>query len=135
MRVVLLGPYPPPHGGVQTHIAALRTRVLERGDECHVIGLTRHRDSKDANVFYPTSALGVMRMLWTSGYDVIHLHVGGNLSSRLLGLAFFCTLVRGARTVFTVLNAAAMTYVAAFITSVLTLLYFLMRSGLFGGRR
>lgn len=34
-----------------------------------------------------------------------------------------------------VLNAAAMTYVAAFVSSVLTLLYFLMKSGLLGGRR
>jgi len=34
-----------------------------------------------------------------------------------------------------VLNAAAMTYVAAVITSVLTLLYYLWRAGVFGGRR
>ena len=34
-----------------------------------------------------------------------------------------------------VLNAAAMTYVAAAISTLLTLLYFLMRSGLLGGRR
>jgi Zn-dependent membrane protease YugP len=34
-----------------------------------------------------------------------------------------------------VLGAAAMTYVAAFISSLLTLLYFLMRSGLLGGSR
>ena len=34
-----------------------------------------------------------------------------------------------------VLNAAALTYVAAALTAVLQLLYFLMRSGLFGGRR
>ena len=34
-----------------------------------------------------------------------------------------------------VLNAAALTYVAAVITTLLTLLYFLMRSGLLGGRR
>ena len=33
-----------------------------------------------------------------------------------------------------VLNAAAMTYVAAVISTLLTLLYFLMRSGLLGGR-
>ena len=33
-----------------------------------------------------------------------------------------------------VLNAAALTYVAATLTSVLTLLYFLFRSGLLGGR-
>ena len=34
-----------------------------------------------------------------------------------------------------VLNAAAMTYVAAFVTSLITLLYFLHRAGLLGGRR
>lgn len=34
-----------------------------------------------------------------------------------------------------VLNAAALTYVAATITAILTLLYWLMRSGLLGGRR
>ena len=34
-----------------------------------------------------------------------------------------------------VLNAAALTYVAATLTSVLTLLYFLFRSGLLGGHR
>lgn len=34
-----------------------------------------------------------------------------------------------------VLNAAALTYVAAVITSLLTLLYYLLRAGLLGGRR
>ena len=34
-----------------------------------------------------------------------------------------------------VLNAAALTYVAATITAILQLLYFLYRSGLLGGRR
>jgi Zn-dependent membrane protease YugP len=34
-----------------------------------------------------------------------------------------------------VLNAAALTYVAAAVSSLMTLLYFLMRSGLLGGRR
>jgi Zn-dependent membrane protease YugP len=39
------------------------------------------------------------------------------------------------RAVGKVLNAAALTYVAATISSVMTLLYFLYRSGLLGGRR
>jgi hypothetical protein len=34
-----------------------------------------------------------------------------------------------------VLNAAALTYVAAAVSTLLTLLYFLLRSGLLGGRR
>ena len=39
------------------------------------------------------------------------------------------------REVGKVLNAAALTYVAATLTAVLTLLYYLVRSGLIGGRR
>jgi hypothetical protein len=34
-----------------------------------------------------------------------------------------------------VLNAAAMTYVAATVSAILTLLYYLWRAGLIGGRR
>ena len=34
-----------------------------------------------------------------------------------------------------VLNAAALTYVAAAVSTLMTLLYFLFRSGLLGGRR
>ncbi|HEY8105547.1 MAG TPA: zinc metallopeptidase [Gemmatimonadales bacterium] len=34
-----------------------------------------------------------------------------------------------------VLNAAALTYVAAVVSTLMTLLYYLMRAGLFGGRR
>jgi Zn-dependent membrane protease YugP len=39
------------------------------------------------------------------------------------------------REVAKVLNAAALTYVAATLTGILTLLYFLFRAGAFGGRR
>jgi Zn-dependent membrane protease YugP len=39
------------------------------------------------------------------------------------------------REVGRVLNAAALTYVAATLTSILTLLYFLFRAGLLGGGR
>ncbi len=34
-----------------------------------------------------------------------------------------------------VLNAAALTYVAAMISTLMTLLYFLIRAGILGGRR
>ena len=39
------------------------------------------------------------------------------------------------RGVDAVLNAAALTYVAAAVSTLMTLLYFLVRSGLLGGRR
>ena len=100
MHIVLLGPYPPPHGGVQTHIVALREYLLSRGDACSVINITRHRSAADPGVHHPTSALGVIALLRSLRPDVIHLHVGGPLPHRVLALALACTLL-APRSVFT----------------------------------
>jgi len=56
-RVLQLGPYPPPYGGVQTHVVALRRFLLERGIACDVINITRRRGADDAGVHYPATAL------------------------------------------------------------------------------
>lgn len=69
-------------------------------------------------------------------FQLVTLPVEFNASSRAVALIQELGIVRsseadGARRV---LNAAAMTYVAAAIQSLLTLLYFLMRLGVFGGR-
>ena len=70
-------------------------------------------------------------------FQVVTLPVEFNASSR----AKLLLVNRGIITdrervgVDKVLNAAAMTYVAAVVSTLLTLLYFLLRSGLLGGRR
>jgi len=70
-------------------------------------------------------------------FQIVTLPVEFNASSRAKRLVVESGIVypdeRGG--IDAVLNAAAMTYVAAVITTLLTLLYFLMRSGLLGGRR
>ena len=43
MIVLQLGPYPPPHGGVQTNIVAIREHLRRHGMGAPVINLTRHR--------------------------------------------------------------------------------------------
>ena len=45
MKVLLFGPYPPPHGGVQTHLVALRDFLQRRNIECGVVNLTRFRQA------------------------------------------------------------------------------------------
>ena len=100
MHIVILGPYPPPHGGVQTHIVALREYLLSRGDSCSVINITRHRIAMDPGVHHPTSALGLLAVLRSLRPDVVHLHVGGTLPRRVLALALACTLL-APRSVFT----------------------------------
>jgi glycogen synthase len=101
MRVVLLGPYPPPHGGVQTNLVAIRRYLRESGFSCAVINLTRFRRTEGDEVFYPRNAPELMRLLLRDRYDIIHLHIGGNLSTRLVALCFFCSLIPWSRTVLT----------------------------------
>lgn len=101
--VLQLGPYPPPHGGVQTNLVAIRERVrrLYGKDAAPVINLTRHRREHADDVYYPRSAFEVVRLLLAISADIIHLHVGGHLTARLLGLCLVCSLIPGTRTVLT----------------------------------
>ena len=103
MVVLQLGPYPPPHGGVETNLVAVRRHVQHRfGDAAApVINLTRHRHERSEGVHYPSSPVQVIKLLLTIPADVIHLHIGGNLSRRLLALCLVCSLIPGRRTVLT----------------------------------
>ena len=101
MRVVQLGPYPPPHGGVQTNLVAIREYLRRHGHACDAINLTRFRREDADGVYYPVGAVALMRLLWRLPADILHLHFGGDLTPRLLGLALFCTLLPGRKTVLT----------------------------------
>ena len=63
MKVVQLGPYPPPHGGVQTNLVAIREYLLRRGIACPVINLTRFRSQTQEDVYYPANAIEVVSLL------------------------------------------------------------------------
>jgi glycosyltransferase involved in cell wall biosynthesis len=101
MRVVQLGPYPPPHGGVQTNLVAIRDYLRQTGHSCDAINLTRFRGPEADGVYHPASAQALMRLLWRLPADILHLHFGGDLSNRLLGLLAACTLLPGRKTVLT----------------------------------
>jgi glycosyltransferase involved in cell wall biosynthesis len=101
MKVLQMGPYPPPHGGVQTNLVALRKYLLERDIACPVINLTRYRREERDGIYYPKTSLDVLKLLLRLEYDVIHLHVGGDFSPRHAGVLLLCTLLPGKKTVFT----------------------------------
>ncbi|MGB0011138.1 MAG: glycosyltransferase [Candidatus Sulfotelmatobacter sp.] len=101
MRVLQLGPYPPPHGGVQSNLVAIRTFLRRQNVPCAVINITRHRKPDSDEVYYPKSAASLIQLLLRLDYDVVHLHVGGMLSRRLLSLALVCTLMRRSKSVMT----------------------------------
>jgi hypothetical protein len=80
---------------------------------------------------------GVLMFATTTLFTLVTLPVEFDASRRALatlesGGVMPADEIAGARRV---LNAAALTYVAAFVTSLLTLLYWLVRLGLLGGRR
>ncbi len=101
MRVLQLGPYPPPHGGVQSNLVAIRTFLRQRDIPCAVINITRHRQVDADDVYYPENAVQLVGLLLRLKYDVLHLHLGGMLSRRLLSLGLVCTLQPGSRSVMT----------------------------------
>lgn len=101
MRVLLLGPYPPPHGGVETNLVAIRRFLRKRGVACAVVNITRHRKQEADEIYYPGNALELLGLLFRLRYDLLHLHVGGILSHRVLCLGLVCSLVPGKKTVFT----------------------------------
>jgi glycogen(starch) synthase len=101
MRVLLLGPYPPPHGGVETNLVAIRRFLHQQGIPCAVINITRHRKQEVDEIYYPRNTAELVGRLFSLRYDVLHLHVGGLLSRRVLGLALVCNIVPGKKTVFT----------------------------------
>ncbi len=70
-------------------------------------------------------------------FQLVTLPVEFDASARAKQLAFDQGLVTASERdgMSRVLSAAAMTYVAAVVSTLLTLLYFLLRAGLLGGRR
>ena len=85
----------------------------------------------------PLLLLGILAFSLIVVFQFITLPVEFNASSRAKRLCVEAGIVDEEERVGVdrVLNAAALTYLAAFASSLLTLLYYLWRAGLIGGRR
>jgi glycosyltransferase involved in cell wall biosynthesis len=80
---------------------AIRNFLLEHGNPCEVINITRHRRADTDGIYYPKNAAQLIRLLLLLRYDVIHLHIGGELTLRLLGLSLVCCMKPGSKSVLT----------------------------------
>ena len=102
MRILQLGPYPPPHGGVQTHLKAIHDRLQTGGHLAMVAAITRNSVTDGVpNVFKPRSAFSLIRLLLNLRYDLVHLHIGGELTTRLALLTLICGLLPKRKSVVT----------------------------------
>lgn len=93
LHVLQLGPYPPPEGGISRNMLAIRDELLTRGHSCSIIATSRSsRVDKERDVYHPRSPFELLRLLSALDFDVLHLHIGGEINKRVLALAAACSL-------------------------------------------
>lgn len=90
MQILLIGPYPPPHGGISVHVAQARRLLKQEGHDCRVLNL--HRGSApSAEYISVRSAWDLLSIVWDCGKRkwIVHCHINGhNLRSWLV--AWLC---------------------------------------------
>jgi len=126
-QVLQIGPYPPPHGGVQTNLVAIFHYLRARGIHCRVINLTRYRQPDTDALFFPHSALRTLALILELPRDVIHIHIGGNPTFRLLVLCLVCCSLPGTKTVLTFHSGGYPTSPAGLAASPRSLIGFVLR--------
>ncbi|MEO6655398.1 MAG: glycosyltransferase family 4 protein [Pyrinomonadaceae bacterium] len=88
LHTLQLGPYPPPEGGISRNMLAIREQLLARGHMCSIIATSKSsRVVAEPGVYHPHSAFELIQLLVTIKFDVLHLHIGGDISPRVLALA------------------------------------------------
>lgn len=80
---------------------AIRAFLRRGGHTCYGINLTRHRRPDEDGLFFPDSAIGVITLIWKLRADIIHLHIGGDLTTRLLALGAISSAMPGSKSVLT----------------------------------
>jgi len=86
---------------VQTNLVAIREFLMKNRVPCSVINITRHRQPDADKVYYPKGPAQVIQLLAGLDYDLLHLHVGGMLTNRLLALGLVCARWPGKKSVMT----------------------------------
>lgn len=106
MRVLQLGPVPPPVGGVSRNMLAIQDELRRRGHASSLIATTRGASTPEPDVYRPGNPFALARLLRTLDYDVLHLHVGGEISRKVQALCLACTAVGKAPAVLTIHSGA-----------------------------
>ena len=106
MHIVQLGPVPPPEGGVSRNMLAIRDELLNLGHKCTLVATTSGQEINDPHIHRPNSPLSLINLLRTLNPDIVHLHVGGEISNRVLSLAFSVSVVASGKCVLTVHSGA-----------------------------
>jgi glycogen synthase len=89
LKVLLIGPHPPPHGGISIHVWSACTLLRQHGVRCRVVNVDPRAPSSDAYIRI-AGASGLLRELLRHSWNdwAIHVHINGhNSKSWLIALA------------------------------------------------
>jgi hypothetical protein len=102
MRVLQLGPYPPPEGGINRNMLAIRDELRKNGHQCPIIATAKSsKITSEPDIYHPRTALELIKLLSKLNFDVLHLHIGGDVSARILGLMAACAFFGRGKSVLT----------------------------------
>ena len=79
----------------------LRDHLRQNGVRVSVINVTRHRQPAHDDLFFPDSAVDVLKTVHWLRPDVVHVHFGGSLFARQAALFILLSLRFGSANVFT----------------------------------
>ncbi|CAN5669607.1 glycosyltransferase family 4 protein [soil metagenome] len=103
MHILQLGPYPPPEGGINRNMLAIREELQNNGHQCSIIATSKStKILNEADVYHPRSSQELVKLLQKFNYDILHLHVGGEITKRVLGLVAVCAFFGRGRSVLTI---------------------------------
>lgn len=73
-RIALIGPYPPPYGGIAIHIQRLKEQLEKRGYECVVYELGRQEPSDENIIRVKNSKKWLLKYFFFGRENIIHFH-------------------------------------------------------------
>lgn len=92
MKLLLIGPYPPPHGGISVHVTETKKYLEQAGVEVRVLNTDRRAALNQESLgFRSTSDLILILLRHARGGWTLHLHTNGH-NPKSWGMACICGL-------------------------------------------
>ena len=110
LKVLLIGPFPPPHGGISVHVLTLQRLLQKSGISCRVLNISRGALKSDQylSIRGPVHFM-ILLARYSLGRWPFHVHINGhNFKSWIV--AFAAGLVAGPGAVLTIHSGMSPAY-------------------------
>ena len=80
----------------------IREQLRRDGHACSIINITRSNQAAgEPDVYHPPTPLALVRLLLRLKYDLLHIHIGGEIPPRVLALLAACAIIARGKSVLT----------------------------------